>query len=390
MATNDELYFDLMKQILAVLKRLRIEQDFSDPNFESGSGELIYSTFLRAIGFLRYSEEIEQQIFVSKQVERGKNIVDKILKVKTSEAEQRRLLLLNFLKSLLKQIEKYVRDVNLTQIKRIRKQIGNPVVDPRNDSKISTTPFTGDIAVDVELMNTKFQEFDQNRDNFGQLVLEIDLLSSLTGNLSALIQSLFQETSTTPGSQPLGPIGGPFVSLIRSQTIGYEQRLDRLTNRRVALNAQLILLQDKMQFIRTGTDIISRQPIALLSILDALVYLFSEVKYTCKQCRFYSTTPAEVDLALTANLTEEEKLVDQRRLEEAQQRASNIQKELRTGDQTGFCTFRAANLPSVDSGSCLSVWNLLGNDFWTASDNDQDGREDVVTKAKDKLDPRKR
>lgn len=391
MASNDDLYFQIMRQILTTLKRIRIEDDFQNKNFEAGSGESIYSTLLRGLGFLRYPDEIDLQIPISKQVIRGQTIVDKILKTKTEEAKEQRLLLLNFLQSLQKQVEKYVRDVGLMQIKRIRKQIGNPVVDPRNDSKISSSIFTGDIASDISILNKKYQELDQNRDNMGQLVLEIDLLSSFTGNLNALVQSLFQDAIAAPNGQPLGPIGGPFVSLIKAQTSSYQQRLDRLTNRRVSLNAQLLLLQEKMRFIRTGTDIISRQPIALLGVIDVLVYLFSEVKYNCKQCSFYSTKPVKIESkSSSTNLTEEEKAIEARRLQEAEQRAAAIENSQRSGGEIGYCTYRAANLPAADVGSCSSVWNLLTNDYWTASDNGQDGREDIVTKAKEKLDPRKR
>lgn len=388
MAAQDDLYVDLMFRIINVLKRLRITESFSNGNFLPSRGESVYSTFLRVIGFLRYSESIEQQIGVEKRVEAGKTIVDKLLKPKSEEAARRREVFASFLKSLLKQLEKYVRDVNLTQIKRIRKLIGPPVLDPRADSKTNVYEFTGDLATDIKAVNEQLQQYDQQRDGIGQLVQKIDLLQNFTSTLSAAVRDLFG-ANLSGEAQPLGPLGGPFVSLIRAQTSGYSQELDKLIDRRVALNSQLLILQNKMRVVRSGIAFLTGEQIALVNLVDTMVYLFTEIEYKCKQCRFYSTVPAEGSGDLSG-IPEEQREAEQERIKQAQERAENIQEALREGDETGFCIYRAANLPTVDNGSCLSTWGLTGNNFWTASDNDEDGREDILSKVKERLDPRKK
>lgn len=391
MATRDDLYLDIMVQIKGVLRRLRIESNFEDSNFLPGRGESVYSTFLRVIGFLSYPENIEQQIGIEKRIENGRSLVGRILKPKTKQSESRRQVFATFLKSLLTQLEKYVRDTNLTQIKRIRKQIGPPVSNPRSDSKVTARVFTGDVAKDIQLVNEELQAYDRQRDAIGQLVQEIDLLASFTSSLDAVVKGLFQTTSTADvSSQPLGPMGGPFVSLIKAQTSGYSQRLEKLIDRRVSLNAQLLVLQEKMKLIRSGSKFLTNEPIALISIVDTLLYLFTQVTYTCKQCKHYSVTPLEEQEFVTEGLTREEVEAERTRLQRARARAENIREALRRGDESGFCIYRAANLPTIENGSCLSVWGLSNNDYWTASDNDEDGREDIVSKVKERLDPRNR
>lgn len=390
MAARDDIYLRIMLELLAVLRRIRIEQYYDNPNFISGRGESVYSTFLRAIGFVSYSEEIEQRISLDKRIERGKTIVSKILKPKTKEAENNRAVFTSFLKSFLAQLEKYIRDTNLSQIKRIRKLIGPVVNNPRSDSKITSTQLTGDIAEDIQKVNEQLLLYNLQRDGIGQIVREIDLLSNFVGSLNSLVRSLFQVGSGNIEAGKLGPLGGPFVSIAKAQTLGYSQRLDKLIERRVALNSQLILLQRKMQYIRSGIDSITTEPMALISIVDALLFIFTEVSYTCRQCKFYSTVAVEGVSLDSQGLTEEQKSIERTRLQRAQERAANIQQALRQGDETGYCIYRASNLPTVEGGSCKSVWNLPSNDFWSASDNAEDGREDIVTRVKAKLDPRNR
>lgn len=392
MAARDDLYFSIMLEIVNVLRRIRIRSEFENPNFIPSKGESVYSTFLRALGLLTYPDSINSRIDVAIRVERGKTIADRLLKPKTQDVEDQQEVFISFLKALLAQLQKYIRDTNLTQIKRIRKLIGPPVNDARATSKQATFEPSGDIAQDIQSVNEQLQQYDLQRDGIGQLVQEIDLLSNFTASLSALIRSLFQTSlaSSDATDAPLGPLGGPFVSIIRAQTAGYTQRLDRLTERRVNLNAQLALLQEKMRYIRSGADFITGESLALISIVDTLLYLFTEVTYTCKQCKFYSTQAAGEEQIQAALASDSLSDAERARLERAQERATNIQDSLRQGDETGFCLYRAANLPTVESGSCLSVWGLPGNDYWSASDNAEDGREDIVTPIKQRLNPRSR
>lgn len=389
MAAKDDLYANITIEILNLIRRIRVEASFDDPNFLPGQGESFYSAFLRMIGLIEYPSNVEDRISIEQRIEQGRTLVAQLLKPKNAEVVQRRLLFRSFLLSFQAQLEKYVRDVGLAKIKRIRKQIGSPIPDPRTDSRIPKVPLTGDIAEDIKTVNQQLKQYNLQRNGIGQLIQEIDLLASFTANLNAVVRSVFQDS--TGGSQPLGPAGGPFISLIRAQTSGYAERLDRLVDQRAFLNAQLFFLQRKMRLIRTGERLLTRESMSLLSIVDALIYLFSEVSYTCKECKFYSTEPLETDSVVeNPHMTDVQRAFERRQMEEARRRSEQMRDALRQGDETGFCTYRAVSLPTIEKGSCFSVWNLPGNDYWLASDSAEDGREDIVSIIREKLDPRKR
>jgi len=181
-------------------------------------------------------------------------------------------------------------------------------------------------------------------------------------------------------------MGGPFVSLIKAQAIGYQQRLDRLIDRRVSLNSEFFALQNKMQLIRTGLETATKEPIALVTIVNALLFLMRDVTYTCKECQHYSTKPAEGAPDLES-LPPDQRRAEQARQEEARKRAQAFRDSFDA--KGGYCIYRSSNIPTTTGRSCNDVWGLVRNDFWRASGDAQNGRIDILTKAKDKLDPRK-
>ncbi len=390
MAALDDQFIVIINNIRGVINQYRITTSIGATdtvNFIPGKGESVYSTFLRVVGFLKYSQAINAQIPEALQIADGQNIVDRLLKPKDSGSQTRTANMLNFLQALQQQIEKYVREDGLISLRRIIKQIGPPSQDPRGDSQQTSVTFTNDINANTRLVNEQLALYSQQEAQFGQLVTEIDLLSLFLSNLNSVVNDVVTVggTSTNVQDQPLGPMAGPFVSLIQSQALGYQQQLNSLVNTRVALNSNLILLQQKMRSIRTGLALANKEPVALLSIVNGLLFLMQSVSYTCANCQYYSTSPVAGQVN-PSSLTPDQQAGQAAIAAASTQRVANATPG--PGAAPGYCTYRIANFPTQTSYSCNEVWGLINNDFWTASSDNQNGRVDILTQARKKLDPR--
>lgn len=385
----DDNFVSVISDLRIVLGKLHLTEVYDSKdtkNFIPGSGESIYSTFLRAIGLLRYSENVNAQIPLEQQVAEGQSLVDRLLKLKDQSTAIRKENFLSFLNSLKSQLEKYVRDVNLVRIRRIRKQIGNVTDNPRNDSTSTSVTFTKDLQTNIRLVNEELAKYQFQQKGLGWLVQEIDLLNMFLGTLNTTVNDIVNSGAASAVNQPLGPVGGPFVGMLKAQANGYEQLLNTLVDQRVALNSELRILQNKMRLIRTGLETVTKEPIALLSVVNAILYLISNVKYTCKECRFFGTEPISNSVDLSG-IPDDQKKAEQARIDAARKRAETFRKSFAA--KGGFCRYRSANIPTTTEYSCNEVWGLVGNDFWRASDNAEEGRIDVIAKAREKLDPRK-
>jgi len=116
------------------------------------------------------------------------------------------------------------------------------------------------------------------------------------------------------------------------------------------------------------------------------MYMIKEVKYECRECRYFNTQPVEAVVDL-GNLSPDAKKKEEEKMAAAKKRMAALRKAM--GEKGGYCTYRNANIPTSGERSCKDVWELVGNDYWTASDKSDKGRVDIMTKAREKLDPRK-
>jgi hypothetical protein len=182
-------------------------------------------------------------------------------------------------------------------------------------------------------------------------------------------------------------MSGAFVQMIGLQATNYEQRLNALIETRVSLNGELRKEQEKLRMIRAGVKQITEEPLALASIVNAMIYIIAEVKYECKECRYFSTQPAPEASVDLSGLSPDAQKAEQAKIDAAKERMAAQRKAM--GEKGGYCTYRNANIPTSGERSCNDVWELVGNDYWTASDKSDMGRVDIMTKARDKLDPRK-
>lgn len=382
----DQQFLNLMYSILGTVSEIRLTQEGPPPHFLPGKGESVYSAFLRAIGFLKYSDDVQSAMAPAQRVAAGYNVVDRLLRSKDQLSQERKQNLLNFLQGLHDQLEKYVRDVGLMRLRRIRKQIGTFSPNPRSDSQNTTVAFGPDFNKNMKLVNKTLEQYDYQKDGIGALVREIDLLNLFLSSLNAVVSDI---TAVQAGTTeiPLGKMSGAFVQMIGLQATNYEQRLNALIETRVSLNSELRKEQEKLRMIRAGVKQITEEPLALASIVNVMVYLIAEVKYECKECRHFSTEPAPEAAVDLSGLSPDAQKAEQAKIDAAKERMAARRKAM--GEKGGYCTYRNANIPTGGERSCNDVWELVGNDYWTASDKSDMGRVDIMTKARDKLDPRK-
>jgi len=174
---------------------------------------------------------------------------------------------------------------------------------------------SGDLA---EADNQVRQALNEQRLNTSQQ-------GALTDELT-LLRLLLTKTENVIIRVPVtftGESSGLFIDLLRSPTLDIEERYLALQDRYRALSTELTRLRRQRDLVEAGITVDQQQSISLLKTIDFFLFVIRDVQYNCGQCHFF---------------------------------------------KSDRCTYTLSNRDTNATRSCVEVWGLIGNDFWTASE----------------------
>lgn len=249
------------------------------------------------------------------------NLIDRFLKRKDIDTRISKRNVVDYLRSLRSRLEKWSRDQNKTKQRRLERLLaGSPTSSAANQAAQSSNIRDSIQRVIKELEKLKFEE-----NQTGQLQKELNVLKLLSSKTTALL-----------GSIPLtemGSFGGVLAQILKEETRNVTERVDFLERRRRSLTIELNKIRERNLLIDDGFDTVIGGKYSLLVVLDLLIFLTDQIEYNCGECIFF---------------------------------------------QNNVCTFSGENRPTTSTKSCLDIWNLVQNDFWTAND-------ETIEKAEQKI-----
>lgn len=249
------------------------------------------------------------------------NLIDQFLKKKDVDTKTSKQNMVNYLSSLRGTLGKWSRNQNKTKERRLERLLaGSPTTSAANEAAQSSNIRDSIQRVIKELEKLKFEE-----NQTGQLQKELNILKLLSAKTTALLGSL-------PLTE-IGSFGGPLAQILKEETRNVTERVDFLERRRRSLTIELNKIKERSALINEGFDTVIGGKYSLLAVLDLLIFLTDQVEFKCGECRFF---------------------------------------------EGNVCTFSGENRPTTSEKSCLDTWGLVGNDYWTAS-------EELIEQAKEKI-----
>lgn len=353
----------LARTIIASVEESRLTDE--DARKNNVSTEDFNTTLLRVLGLIRNENDNSETnyqnalntVFIPGQGVIGKNIVDSFFKQLATEFEISKQTVRALLKDLKTVINLWNRAVNIPEIRRIERLIGEngqgkPITfinTQQSDGTIQSESASSFEQVSREIQqllkilgNQTTQEGLEFLQKNGILNRDLSILELFTAQTSAAIQSLPTEN--------FGGFRGAFVSLVANRNRVVSKRTVRLTQQRQLLRRELRALQVQEALIKKGLVIQGEKVPSLEQIINLLLFGLGEknivseanigggLKYTCGECKHFSKNA-----------------------------------------DGGVCTYGsdflttntdAKNRETVPTSNCLEVWGeaFTGNDFWTASD----------------------
>jgi len=367
---DGQKFADLASSILEILKRNRF------------MNETYADVFLRIVGITpnvninsitnqagdasqRTQQKIQDTVVNDNKDQRistgqvGQTIVDGFFKSHDDTQARMKGLSAAYIENLISFVGRWGRLQRGQQYRRIQRLIGQVPPDPFQVDLIGLSPLkkidlhtskkgadgsrveTVDIAEVIRLINSGLQEIETSKINrtSGKLTLQLSLYSLVIEQLNYLLSSIPQSK--------LGDFGGALISTIRAPIAGVETTGRKLANERRALGVELTKLEKQSALIIDGNVLETGEVFSLLKVLNALFYLSSKLEYKCKNCKYLSQGTQIKAIAI------------------------GFEKE-----QPGFgaiCTYNSENKEigraTKPDFSCKEVWNLIGNDYWTANDD---------------------
>ena len=126
----------------------------------------------------------------------------------------------------------------------------------------------------------------------------------------------------TPVEQ-MGDSSGLFIDMLRTPTLDIETQYVALQGRYRALTAELVRLRRQRDLVAAGVTVDQKQSISLLKTIDFFLFAMRDIQYNCGQCVYFTN---------------------------------------------GECAYSASNRATNETQSCVEVWGLISNDFWTANE----------------------
>lgn len=210
-----------------------------------------------------------------------------------------------------------------TKIVRLERLLGSqPLVEVVAAQQVNTS---GDLATADNETRRALSALRLNTDSQGTLTDELILLGLLLNKTQNVVLRLPVER--------MGNDSGLFIDLIRAPTLDIEERYSALQERYRALSAELVRLRQQRDLVVSGVTVDQQQSISLLKTIDLFLFIMRDVQYNCGQCIYF------------------------------------------VNDQ---CTYASSNRDTNTTQSCVEVWGLISNDFWTANESVLQSARDIL------------